>query len=351
MISDFSDKHLIFIISQPRAGSTMLQRILGNHSQIHTVAEPWILLHPLYALRHRGHWAEYNTGLAHNASKIFIDSLPEGENDYFLGLRRMFLYMYERAISQTNKTFFLDKTPRYYLIIQELLKLFPNAHFIFLLRNPLSVLSSVLRTWRKKISLFLLSEDKYDLISAPKLILKGIGIAKNNCIVVSYERIVNNPDETISMICEYLGVDYEPSMINLNTHHQTIWKHGDKTGINLYSQPVEFNTNRWIKSIDNPQTWRLSKDYLHLLGADTINKMGYSYQELSEILENHKPNIIRSFFTLPLGLLVNLLNIAERGDSFERGITWFIRSISKQGLTNTIVDFRQKIQSNALNQE
>ena len=53
-------ENLIFIISQPRAGSTLLQRILGGHPEIHTAAEPWIMLHPLYALKSKGCSAEYN---------------------------------------------------------------------------------------------------------------------------------------------------------------------------------------------------------------------------------------------------------------------------------------------------
>ncbi|RME59923.1 hypothetical protein D6779_03195 [Candidatus Parcubacteria bacterium] len=31
--------HIIFLVSQPRAGSTLLQRLLGGHSAIHTTAE------------------------------------------------------------------------------------------------------------------------------------------------------------------------------------------------------------------------------------------------------------------------------------------------------------------------
>lgn len=39
-------ENLIFLISQPRAGSTMLQKVLGSHPEIHTVSEPWVALPP-----------------------------------------------------------------------------------------------------------------------------------------------------------------------------------------------------------------------------------------------------------------------------------------------------------------
>ena len=59
-MSDFSQKNLIFLISQPRAGSTLTQRILGSHQDIHTISEPWIMLHPFYALRDKGCQMEYS---------------------------------------------------------------------------------------------------------------------------------------------------------------------------------------------------------------------------------------------------------------------------------------------------
>ncbi|MBI4530372.1 MAG: sulfotransferase, partial [Candidatus Latescibacteria bacterium] len=65
-------EHLIFLISQPRAGSTLLQRILGGHPDIHTVPEPWLMLHPLYALRSDGYQTEYAVDVAHTSLREFL---------------------------------------------------------------------------------------------------------------------------------------------------------------------------------------------------------------------------------------------------------------------------------------
>jgi hypothetical protein len=51
MIINPTGKNLIFLISQPRAGSTLTQAILGSHRDIYTLSEPWLMLHPIYALR------------------------------------------------------------------------------------------------------------------------------------------------------------------------------------------------------------------------------------------------------------------------------------------------------------
>ena len=108
------------------------------------------MLHPLYALRSSGFKAEFNEKLASNALTEFFKALPEGSDDYVAGLRRMFGYLYSRALEGSNKSHFLDKTPRYYFIIPELHRVFPEARYIILLRNPLAVLASILDSWTRR---------------------------------------------------------------------------------------------------------------------------------------------------------------------------------------------------------
>ena len=51
MSDEYLGENLIFIISQPRSGSTLLQRMLSGNKDIKTSAETWLMLHPLYAVR------------------------------------------------------------------------------------------------------------------------------------------------------------------------------------------------------------------------------------------------------------------------------------------------------------
>ena len=41
---------------------------------------------------------------------------------------------------------FVDKSPPYHLIAQQIISTFPDARFVFLWRNPLSVLASIVDT-------------------------------------------------------------------------------------------------------------------------------------------------------------------------------------------------------------
>ncbi|MGB9458769.1 MAG: sulfotransferase [Bryobacteraceae bacterium] len=182
-------ENLIFVISQPRAGSTMLQKVLSAHPEIHTVSEPWIALHPLFALRMAGIAADYNSDLARTAIREFLGRLPEGEEAYWEGVRRMLTHLYGRALREAGKRIFLDKTPRYYFVIPELRRVFPRARFLFLLRNPLAVLASILDTWVRTDSALDLRNYRHDLMAAPALLLAGIRSFGPKAMVPRYEEL------------------------------------------------------------------------------------------------------------------------------------------------------------------
>ena len=136
----------LFIFSLPRSGSTLLQYILAAHSKISTVSEPWILLPFVYALKEEGSYSEFVHKAMVRAFSDFCEELPNGRKDYFDELSVFALRLYSKAC-QCESEYFLDKTPRYHLIVEEIIKMFPNGKFIFLWRNPLSIVASMMKSW------------------------------------------------------------------------------------------------------------------------------------------------------------------------------------------------------------
>ena len=60
LTSNKNNQNIVFIFSQPRSGTTLLQRMLTSHSDIVSVSETWLLLPQFLALKKRGLIAQYN---------------------------------------------------------------------------------------------------------------------------------------------------------------------------------------------------------------------------------------------------------------------------------------------------
>jgi hypothetical protein len=226
-----SGHHLIFVVSIPRSGSTLLQHIIASHSSVASTAEPWILLPLVYALRQNGLKAEYNANIGYIALNEFLQQLPDGGEKYYAAVRSMALELYDSYLAEHNKERFLDKTSRYYLILPELFRIFPKAKYAFLVRNPLAVLASFLDSmvwgnWKR----FAEPGIRHDLLHGYSLVRAGIRHFGDQAIVVRYEDLVSDPQPTVKMLCSQIGLDYESGMLHYGAwqDHASSWLFRDR---------------------------------------------------------------------------------------------------------------------------
>lgn len=332
-------ENLIFIISQPRAGSTLLQRILSSHPEIYTTAEPWIMLHPMYALRRKGLWAEYDVCLAHNALEDFLKGLPHGQVSYIEAIRQMYISLYKGALNSTGKTYFLDKTPRYYFIIPELYRLFPKAKYIILLRNPLAVLASMLNTWVKD-DWCLLSQYRYDLLAAPQLLLEGADLLADKGITVHYEELVSTPEEITKRLCSYLNLEFNASILEYGKQKAPSGSMGDPVEIHKHSRPVPDYADKWVDEFTSRQTRHFADSYLKELGPDLLKRLGYSFDELKIKLASHKIEKKKSSVVIPWKLLVDFNEHRSTWDDVKLKI---LLNIQSKGFLRTVFKTIEKI--------
>lgn len=275
MNNKYLGEDLIFIISQPRSGSTLLQRVLSGHPDIQTSAETWLLLHPAYALRESGINTEYDSKFAALGVTEFLTNYSEGMEVYDEAIRQWANVIYSSVLRKHKKSYFLDKTPRYFFIIPELYRLFPKAKFIFLIRNPLAVLNSLLSTYVKD-DMPVLSFFRPDLLRAPQLILDGLRLLGNDAIRIRYEDFVSSPEKNISVLCESLGVDYYPEMLDYSRTPQPKGGLNDPTGIHRHTSPSTDSVDKWQQLFNAPQSRHFAAAYLQSLGWNLLDELGYS---------------------------------------------------------------------------
>jgi hypothetical protein len=215
----------------------------------------------------------------------------------------MYGFLYQRALETTEARLFLDKTPRYYLILSELKEIFPEARFILLLRNPLAVLSSILRTWVGKQWLKL-SDYRSDLLKAPDLLQETALDSGSKVATVQYEELVRRPQSEIAALCEHLGIKVEPGITEYGGEDQEEWRFGDPDSVYEHSNPQTSSLEKWTRP-DNAQQWRLLDDYATHLGEDTFEHMGYDYDECLNKLESSRPSSDTLRYTFSLNWLLD----------------------------------------------
>lgn len=276
----------IFLFSLPRSGSTLLQRILMSHSEIASKAEPWILLPLVYTIREEGTLTEYSHVNCYAALEDYLRSLPEKETDYYDSVRKLALTLYEKQCIRGEK-YFLDKTPRYYLIIEEISQIFPNAKFIFLFRNPIQVFSSVVSTWGEN-RLQKLYSSYLDLLFGHVFLAQGFHKIKNRSYILKYEQLVSKPEFYLRKILSYLELDYDEFMLKNFKEQNIDGRMGDPTGTKEYSDITKRSLEKWKSVINNPiRKWYL-KRYIKQIDSDILATQGYDKIAILREIENLK---------------------------------------------------------------
>lgn len=206
----------IFILSLLRAGSTLLQRMLMGHAAIASTSEPWVLLPMAYMLPNEDGEivGRYDHRLAQRAIADLVACLPGKEADYWRATREFTSSIYS-ALSGEGGRYFLDKTPRYYLILKPIEQMFPDARFIFLFRNPLAVAASLVKSFGEG-RLGSPYESHIDLTEGPVRLVAGYRGLRNRSLKISYEELIRAPEQTLDQVHDYLNLSREKVNLSLD---------------------------------------------------------------------------------------------------------------------------------------
>ena len=268
----------LFIFSLPRSGSTLLQRVLAADSQIASVAEPWVLLPLVYALREHGASAEYSHYWANFALNDFIRELPNGKQDYLSAIGSAVRELYQKAAKNKDARYFLDKTPRYALIVDEIIDIFPDGKFIFLWRNPLAIVASIVETWGG--GKWDVSMCKVDLFDGIASLIDVYQAHSEQILAIQYESFLQSPEKELDKIAEYLELKFDPDVLKNFSQVSFSGTLGDPTGVKNYRAVDTAPLEKWKTVINNPLRKRWCRRYLKWLGEERLKVMGYDFKEL-----------------------------------------------------------------------
>lgn len=181
----------VFVISSVRSGSTLLRVLLNSHPQI--------------CAPHEMHLRTLTVGLSKPYTKKAMSELglDQRELEYLLWDRVL-----HRELVRSGKQIIVDKTPGNAGVWERLHEAWPRARYIFLLRHPASMVSSLLNNRPDRDPEATVKEvgGYVDAVEAARNALPGL--------TVRYEALTERPEEVTREICAFLGVNWTPRMLD-----------------------------------------------------------------------------------------------------------------------------------------
>jgi len=276
------EKQLIFLISTPRSGSTLLMRILNATQQIYARPEP----HMIPALAHLGFWetvgtAPYDQLQAQQAMRGFVGDLPEGSDDYYAACRAYTDHLYGRMFStaEGNPKYFLDKTPANALVLPFLENLYPKAKYIVLTRHPAAIFASFANSF---FDGDYQAAVKFNPILSRYIPVMARFLRETRCphLHVSYEEIATNPEAALERISAFLDIPFDAGALDYQRANVTSGL-GDPIGVNQHQRPVTSSIHKWAEELAaNASDFEIVSKQLAGIQAEDMETWGHPLKTL-----------------------------------------------------------------------
>lgn len=285
---DAMNDRMLFLISTPRSGSTLLQRMIGGHSEVFTHPEP----HLMTPLAHLGYFhkvdkAPYDHINSAEAMRSFVEELPRGEADYLDAVRAYADTLYGRMLAPTGKRYFLDKTPAYALVLDFLEQVYPQAKYVVLTRHPLAIFSSFANSffdgdWKA-------AHDYNPIVERYVPAIARFVRDRNAPLVhVKYEELVASPESHLERIFAFLGIENEPEAVDYGNRFEAKKAGpGDPIGVKQHSRPVTSSREKWAAELVNdPEKLALARRMIDPLDPADLEVWGWPRERLFDALED-----------------------------------------------------------------
>jgi SAM-dependent methyltransferase len=208
-----------FVVGVARSGTTLLRLMLDSHSELAIPGETHFVPSVINGGTAAADPSSAALQLIVNDERwpgFELDPEALRERAQALGCRsagdvlRAFYSMYAES---HGKQRWGDKTPWYVVKIEAIAAALTEAHFVHIIRDGRDVALSVIPLWfgpRTPAEAAQWWADR--VIAGRRAASKGVPYCE-----VFYERLVAQPEAELERICEFLGLEYEPQMLEFGS--------------------------------------------------------------------------------------------------------------------------------------
>ena len=218
----------IFIVGMPRSGTSLLEQILTNNSQI------------------------FGAGELNFINDSFREAIINNydQNDFAL-ISQNYL---KKIGNFSDKQFVIDKLPLNFIWIGFIKKIYPNCRIIHIYRDPIDNCFSVYKNLFIKGALQF-SYDQNDIVGFYDLYRMMIQFwedQKINFYSINYESIIESPSQEVKLLFDYLDIEFDHDYLKIENNERWIRTASDiqlRSGINKES------IKAWVKYKNNIRTF------------------------------------------------------------------------------------------------
>lgn len=212
----------IFIGGLDRCGKTTMQAFLSSHPNIAIPAVGsnfWSFFYDQYGDLHIPENFERCLGaLMHYKHALYLQPDPERiRKEFWQGApsyARLFGLLHQHYAERTGKVRWGDQTGLLERYADQVLAAYPGAKIIHMIRDPRDRYEASIAMWPngKGRCGGATARWKYSVA----LMKRNLSRYPDRYLVVQYEKLVRQPEETLRGVCEFIGESYVPAMLGMD---------------------------------------------------------------------------------------------------------------------------------------
>ena len=291
-MTTLSDKRPVFVIGSERSGTTLIMAILGCHQQLAIPEVAW------YYPRFRPYLFTYGNLAERDNFLTLVNEMVHGLRTPYWGMKVNPITfadeIAERAIAleqsyrgivaamlgyyadYVNKPRWGEKTPYNLFYVEEILQDFPDAQIVNIYRDGRDVCAEFLEASFGPTNIYAAAELWRDGQEAVRPWREKL--PSDQWYDIKYEEFVADPVNQLQSLCDFLGEDYEPSMLEFHTT-PTAKRRGQTKDNWALSEPIS------TKHVGIYQDRMSLRDQRIMSWVAGENLHAYGYEDIAEAQE------------------------------------------------------------------
>jgi hypothetical protein len=194
----------------------------------------------------------------------------QGEPTY----ARLFALLHEHFAEYVGKSRWGEQEAGIEQYTDEIFAAYPSARIIHMLRDPRNRYDEMLRTTPPTVRLGRVGINTADWLQSARLARRNSLRYPKHYMVLAYESLVSQPEDTLGRVCAFIGEDYVPAMLTLDGAISFGGGNGPGSSSELETGVVEFR-------LDGSRTMSPREvAFMQVLARKEMTERGYVAQKV-----------------------------------------------------------------------